>query len=101
MTLNEMVLQEIAEWEMLSCQQKTAAETVSPDADNCRQFIHGEYAMAFTDRYPIFRQLQPQTTEPENQVEFAPLIAFYAKLAAEEQMVDRLIGEVTEAFSSQ
>ena len=94
--LNELIAQEIAEWERLSGykEKQIASKKDSSNAGNRRQMIHGGYSMAFMDSYPIFQRLQPQPTEPENDIEFAPVELFYSLLANDKELVERLINEV-------
>jgi outer membrane phospholipase A len=98
--LNELIAQEIAEWEYLSGQAEPETEIekeVSCDASNLRQMIHGKYAMAFFDQYPLFQSLQPKGSQAENNAEFAPVKKFYELLTTKTPLVHRLIHEATKA----
>jgi hypothetical protein len=102
--LNERIALYVTEWEYKSGQKKrqTVLSNIgSYDADNRRQFIFGELSMMFFDKYPLFQQLQPKHSEAENHAEFARVEAFYALLADEKEVMERLIKKLTEAFEAE
>jgi hypothetical protein len=94
-----MIAQEIANWERLSGKKGTpslSGNANSLSADTRRLIILGGYV---ADTFDAVLRFQPQGTEAENQVEFAPFIAFLALLAADREYVNRLMEQVDEAFT--
>lgn len=76
-------------------ENKSEKNAVTFDADTRRQNILG---WIDTEYFPWLLKLQPQATESENQVEFAPWACFLALLASDENYVNQLMEKVAEAF---
>jgi len=92
--LNELIAKEIAEWEVASGRKETPPprdNVTSPSVDTRRLIILGGL---LGDYFPEFLRFQPQATEAENQVEFAPVAGFLASLAGDKEYVNRLMEQV-------
>lgn len=101
LTLSERIEQDLQRLKELSqhqqpenSQEQMNKEPVSSDIVTRRQFILGEYFMKFVDRYPCFQGLQPQETEVQNNIQFAPVERFLSLLESDSEYVNRLIVKI-------
>ena len=88
--LNVRIAEEIAEWKAATGQTKFQRMTkvaTALDDDIRRLIIIGGFV---ADKFPEVLQYQPQSSEPENQAEFLPLLVFLALLESETEFIDRL-----------
>jgi hypothetical protein len=108
LTLSERIEKDLETLEQLKRQRKAEESRgkilkgplpLEADDETLLQYIYGELFKSFVDNYPMFQQLRVQATEPENQVEFAPVADFLSLLAGETEVVDRLMKEVMKAFA--
>lgn len=79
-------------------QDQMGKEPISSDIVTRRQFIFGEYFMKFADKYPCFQRLQPQETEAQNDIEFAPIEHFLLLLESDADYVNNLIAKMEQDF---
>jgi len=95
--LNEMIKQEIRSWEDKSRRYRSTilAKDASHDVNIRRQIIVGGL---FCELFPQVLQLQPQDSEPENQVEFAPIEYFLRLLVSDKNYLAQISDNVQEHF---